>query len=57
MQIFKDRVPYTAIVDRPPLKLPNGKRMAVWFIANVEDWDISRPMPVSYTHLTLPTKA
>ena len=45
MQIFKDRVPYTAIVDRPPLKLPNGKRMAVWFIANVEDWDISRPMP------------
>jgi|TARA_B110000014_G_scaffold264072_1_gene263211 peptidoglycan/xylan/chitin deacetylase (PgdA/CDA1 family) len=45
MQIFKDRVPYSAIVDRPPLKLPNGKRMAVWFIANVEDWDISRPMP------------
>ncbi len=45
MQIFKDRVPYSAIVDRPPLKLPDGKRMAVWFIANVEDWDIARPMP------------
>ena len=37
MQIFKDRIPYSAIVDRPPLKLPDGKRMAVWFIANVED--------------------
>ena len=45
MKIFKDRVPYSAIVDRPPLKLPDGKRMAVWFIANVEDWDISRAMP------------
>ena len=45
MQIFKDRLPYSAIVDRPPLKLPDGKRMAVWFIANVEDWDIARPMP------------
>lgn len=45
MQIFKDRLPYSAIVDRPPLKLPEGKRMAVWTIANVEDWDISRAMP------------
>ena len=45
MKIFNDRVPYSAIVDRPPLKLPDGKRMAVWFIANVEDWDISRAMP------------
>ena len=43
MQIFKDRVPYSAIVDRPAWKLPDGKRMAVWIIANVEDWDISRP--------------
>jgi peptidoglycan/xylan/chitin deacetylase (PgdA/CDA1 family) len=41
----KDRVPYTAIVDRPPLKLPGGARMAVWVIVNVEDWGIERPMP------------
>jgi peptidoglycan/xylan/chitin deacetylase (PgdA/CDA1 family) len=41
----KDRVPYSAIVDRPPLKLPGGARMAVWVIVNVEDWGIERPMP------------
>jgi peptidoglycan/xylan/chitin deacetylase (PgdA/CDA1 family) len=41
----KDRVPYTAIVDRPALTLPGGARMAVWVIVNVEDWGIERPMP------------
>ena len=45
MKNFKDRLPYSAIVDRTTWKLPDGKRMAVWIIANVEDWDISRPMP------------
>ncbi len=40
-----DRVPFSAIVDRPPLKLPGGARMAVWTIVNVEQWDIARPMP------------
>lgn len=41
----RDRVPYSAIVDRPPLTLPEGKRMALWVIVNVEDWSIERPMP------------
>ena len=41
----RDRVPYSAIVDRPPLILPEGKRMALWVIVNVEDWSIERPMP------------
>ncbi|HET9042386.1 MAG TPA: polysaccharide deacetylase family protein, partial [Burkholderiales bacterium] len=41
----RERVPYSAIVDRPPLKLPDGARMAVWTIVNVEDWGIERPMP------------
>jgi allantoinase len=41
----KDRVPYSAIVDRPPLKLPGGKRIAVWTIVNVEEWSIERNMP------------
>lgn len=40
-----DRLPYQAIVDRPKLKLPNGKRIAVWVILNVEEWGIERPMP------------
>lgn len=45
MKLPKDRVPYSAIVDRPPLKLPDGARMAVWTIVNVEDWDIRGNMP------------
>ena len=39
------RLPYSAIVDRPPLRLPDGARMVVWPIVNVEVWDIDRPMP------------
>lgn len=41
----RERLDYSAIVDRPALKLPGGARMAVWTIVNVEDWGIERPMP------------
>lgn len=40
----RDRAPYSAIVDRPPLKLPGGARVVIWTIVNLEVWDISRPM-------------
>jgi allantoinase len=45
MKLPKDRVPYSAIVDRPALSLPNGARLAVWNIVNVEEWSIERNMP------------
>src|SRR5881397_667151 len=45
MKLPKDRVPYSAMVDRPPLKLPHGGRIAVWTIVNVEEWSIERNMP------------
>lgn len=32
--------PYQAIVDRPPVKWPNGARVAVWVIPNVEHFHI-----------------
>jgi peptidoglycan/xylan/chitin deacetylase (PgdA/CDA1 family) len=41
----RERVPYSAIVDRPPLALPDGGRIAVWTIVNVEEWAIERAMP------------
>ena len=44
-QLPSQRVPYSAIVDRPPLKLPDGGRMLVWVIVNVEHWGMERPMP------------
>ena len=45
MKLPKERVPYSAIVDRPPLTLPDGARMAVWVIVNIEEWSIERAMP------------
>lgn len=42
--IPSQRADYSAIVDRPPLKLPGGARMVVWTIVNLEVWDIGRPM-------------
>ena len=38
------RADFSAIVDRPPLKLPGGARIVVWTIVNFEVWDIARPM-------------
>jgi allantoinase len=40
-----DRIAYSAITERPPLKLPGGARMAVWVIVNVEEWDPKDTMP------------
>jgi allantoinase len=40
-----DRIAYSAISERAPLRLPNGARMAVWVIVNVEEWDPQQPMP------------
>ena len=45
MKLPKDRIPYSAIVDRPTLKLPDGARIAVWTIVNVEELSIERNMP------------
>jgi allantoinase len=42
--IPRERCDYSAIVDRPPLRLPGGARVAFWSIVNYEVWDISRPM-------------
>jgi allantoinase len=45
MPNFRERIPYSAIVDRPPLRLPDGARIIVWTIVNVEEWGNERPMP------------
>lgn len=45
MPSYEERVPYSPITDRPPLKLPDGKRMVVWTIINVELWSPTRAMP------------
>jgi allantoinase len=40
-----DRIAYSAISERTPLNLPDGARMVVWVIVNVEEWDPTQPMP------------
>jgi peptidoglycan/xylan/chitin deacetylase (PgdA/CDA1 family) len=46
-----DRFPYSAIVDRPPLRWPNGARVAVWVIPNIEHFLFDRPA-TSISHAT-----
>jgi len=40
-----DRIAYSPIVKRKPLKLPNKARMVVWTVTNVEEWDPTQTMP------------
>ena len=39
-----ERASFSAIVDRPPLRLLDGVRLVVWPIVNLEVWEIERPM-------------
>jgi allantoinase len=45
------RFPYSAIVDRKPLRWPNGARVALWVIPNIEHFLFDRPS-TSVTHVT-----
>src|ERR1700730_11314708 len=40
-----DRLTYSPITEPAPLQLPNGARLAVWVIVNVEEWDAAQPRP------------
>lgn len=40
-----ERIAYSPISARPRLTLPDGKRMAVWIIVNVEEWNPKETMP------------
>jgi allantoinase len=40
----RERAGFSAIVDRPPLKLPGRGRLVLWTIVNLEVWDIGKPM-------------
>ena len=40
----RERLPYSAIEDRRPLRLPDGLRLIVWPVLALEEWDLARPM-------------
>lgn len=41
----RDRFGYSSPFTRPPLRLPDGKRIIIWSVINIEEWEIDRPMP------------
>lgn len=41
----RDRIDFSAMADRAPLALPDGARVAVWVIVNIENWDVEKPLP------------
>jgi peptidoglycan/xylan/chitin deacetylase (PgdA/CDA1 family) len=43
--LLSDRAPYRPSTQAPNWKAPNGERMMVWVIVNVEHWAIDRTMP------------
>ncbi len=45
------RFDYSPIVRRPPLRLPNGARVAVWIVPNVEHYHYDKPA-ISLTPMT-----
>jgi allantoinase len=40
----RERLEFSPIEGRPPLKLSGGNRLILWPVLALEDWDISRPM-------------
>ena len=40
----RERIEFSPIETRPPLKFPKGVRMVIWPVLSLEDWDISRAM-------------
>ena len=40
-----ERIAFSAITERPKLTLPDGKRLVVWVIVNIEEWNPREPMP------------
>ena len=40
----RERLPYSAIESRRPLRLPDGLRLLVWPVLALEEWDLARPM-------------
>lgn len=51
--VHHDRFDFSPITARPPLRWPNGARVAVWVIPNIEHFRFDRPA-TPITHLTLP---
>ncbi len=48
MKLPQERFEYSAISQRPRWQLPDGKRIAVYTVVNIEEWDIEKPVAREY---------
>jgi allantoinase len=44
----EDRFDFSAISQRPAWQLPEGKRIAIYPVVNIEEWNIDLPVPREY---------
>ncbi|MBT4521653.1 MAG: polysaccharide deacetylase family protein [Halieaceae bacterium] len=44
----EQRFDFSAITQRPVWRLPEGKRVAVYTVVNIEEWDIEKPVAREY---------
>jgi peptidoglycan/xylan/chitin deacetylase (PgdA/CDA1 family) len=42
-EVVHDRLPYSPIVDRTPIRWPGGARVAVWVVPNIEHYEYLPP--------------
>ena len=40
----RERLHFSPITERPPLRFPDGVRLVVWPVLALEEWDLARPM-------------
>ncbi len=40
----RERLAFSPIENRPPLKFPEGVRLVIWPVLALEEWEMSRPM-------------
>jgi peptidoglycan/xylan/chitin deacetylase (PgdA/CDA1 family) len=48
MKLPHERFDFSALPQRKPWKLPEGARIAVYTVVNVEEWDIEKPIAREY---------
>ena len=48
MKLPHERFDYSALPQREPLRFPNGERIALYLVVNVEEWNIEKPVAREY---------
>jgi len=47
-ELMHERIDYSAMPLRQPIKLPEKARIAIYSVVNIEEWDVDKPLPREY---------